>query len=45
MTDNNTEEKKEEKKSEKKQNFILRFFSWLAKGTEEDSKGSPFCST
>ncbi len=34
-----------EEKNDKKQNFILRFLNWLAKGTENDSKSSPFCST
>ena len=36
---------KEKGESGKKQNFILRFLSWLAKGTENDSKTTPFCST
>ncbi len=34
-----------EEKNDKKQNFIMRFLNWLAKGTENDSKSSPFCST
>ncbi len=41
---NKTDTNKEEK-SGKKQNFILRFLNWLAKGAENDSKSSPFCST
>ena len=34
-----------EEKNGKKQNFIVRFLNWLAKGAENDSKSSPFCST
>ncbi len=42
---NDKADTEKDEKNDKKKNFILRFLSWLAKGTENDSKGSPFCST
>ena len=41
----NSCEKDKKVENVKKQGLILRFLSWLAKGSENDSKTSPFCST
>ncbi len=45
MTDKIDFNKEKKEKKVKKKGLILRFLSWLAEGTESDSKTSPFCST